>query len=177
MLCDKCKKSEAQVHYTETINGKETKYALCHECAKEMKSNGEINIDLSSIFSGNIFGVDIGSLFGSILTPQKSERGGDVKKCDLCGMSFADLKKEGKAGCPRCYDTFGDELERTIASIHGGTRHTGKIPEKHRAKMEDAEKIAALRAKISEAVAAEDYESAAALRDEIREIEGKGERE
>jgi len=37
MICDKCKKNTAQVYYTENINGKETKYALCHECAAEMK--------------------------------------------------------------------------------------------------------------------------------------------
>ena len=168
MICDKCKKNTAQVYYTENINGKETKYALCHECAAEMKS--EMGFTFPSVFGGGM-----GSLIGSILAPQKSARPSDAKKCDLCGMSFSDLKKEGKAGCPRCYDTFGDELERTVAAIHGGTRHTGRVPAKYEAKMADAEKIASLRAKISEAVAAEDYETAAKLRDTIKEIEGKGE--
>ncbi len=175
MLCDKCKKNAAQVYYTENINGKETKYALCHDCAAEMKKSGELGIGLPSIFGGGIFGGDMGSLIGSILAPQKTARAEDSKKCDLCGMTFADLKKEGKAGCPRCYDTFGDELERTVAGIHGGTKHTGKVPAKYKAKIADAEKIASLRAKINEAVAAEDYETAAKLRDEIRAIEGKGE--
>ena len=174
MLCDKCKKNTAQVHYTENINGKETKYALCHECAAEMKKTGEIGIGIPSLFGGSLFGGDVGSLIGSILAPQKNQRVAESKKCDLCGMSFADLKREGKAGCPRCYDTFGDEIERTVAGIHGGTHHTGRVPEKYREKIEDAEKIASLRAKISEAVAAEDYETAAKLRDEIRAIEGKG---
>jgi len=117
----------------------------------------------------------MGSLLGSILAPEKINRSADAKKCDLCGMSFADLRREGKAGCPRCYDTFADELERTVAGIHGGTKHTGKAPAKYEAKMAEAEKIAKLRAKISEAVQAEDYETAAKLRDEIKAIEGKGE--
>ena len=169
MLCDKCKKNTAQVYYTENINGNETKLALCHECANEMKKSGEITFGMPSIFGG------MDSLLGSILAPQKITKTADTKKCDLCGMSFADLRREGKAGCPRCYDTFADELERTVAGIHGGTRHTGKIPAKYEAKRADAEKIAELRAKINEAVVSEDYETAAKLRDEIKAIEGKGE--
>ncbi len=169
MLCDRCKKNEAKVQYTETVNGKETKYALCHECANEMK----IGFGMSGLFGGGLFG-DMGSLIGSILAPQKPAKS-TAKKCDLCQMSFADLMKEGKAGCPRCYETFGDELERTIAGIHGGTKHTGKVPSKYRAKMANDEKIAELRGQISEAVAAEDYEKAAELRDEIKKIEnGEG---
>lgn len=169
MICDKCKKNTAQVYYTENINGKETKFALCHDCANEMKKSGEISLGMPSIFGG-----DMGSLLGSILAPQKSAKMTDTKKCDLCGMSFADLRREGKAGCPRCYDTFADELERTVAGIHGGTKHTGRVPAKYEAKKAEAEKIATLRSKISDAVAAEDYETAATLRDEIKAIEGKG---
>ena len=37
MLCDKCGKNNAEVFYKENINGKETKYSLCHECGE----NGE----------------------------------------------------------------------------------------------------------------------------------------
>lgn len=172
MICERCKKNTAQVYYTENVNGKETKMALCHDCAHEMKITGGLGL-----FGAGMFDSDLGTLIGSMLAPQKSVRQeADTKKCDLCGMSFADLMKEGKAGCPRCYDTFGDELERTVAGIHGGTRHTGKVPAKYQAKLDDANRIKALRQKIAEAVAAEDYESAARLRDEIRDIEnGKGE--
>lgn len=178
MLCEKCKKNSAQVYYTENINGKETKYALCHECANEMKNSGELDFKIPSLFGGGIFGGDMGSLIGSILAPQRVSKGNaETKKCDLCGMSFSDFMNEGKAGCPRCYDIFGDELERTIAGIHGGVKHTGRIPAKYREKLEETERIEELRSKIAEAVAAEDYETAAKLRDEIRSIEdGKGEK-
>lgn len=173
MLCEKCKKNNAEVYYSENINGKETKYALCRECAEKMK--GELGFQIPSLFHDSFFGGDIGSLIGSMLVPQKSQKTAATrKKCDLCGMTFDDLRREGKAGCPRCYDTFGDELERTVAGIHGGTRHTGRVPAKYRAKQETAEQIAELRRQIGEAVAAEDYEKAATLRDQIRELE-KGE--
>ncbi len=167
MICDRCKKNAAQVYYTENINGKETKLALCTDCADEMKAAGEIGIP--DIFGGGLFGGGVGSLMGSIFGSQP--RVANAKKCDLCGMTFSDFMKEGKAGCPRCYDTFGDELEGTVAGIHGGTKHRGKAPAKYRAKIAEAEKIAELRRKISDAVAEEDYETAAHLRDEIRRIE------
>lgn len=172
MLCEKCKKNNATVYYTENINGKETKMVLCHDCANEMNLDGG---PLMNSMFGGFFGTDMASLMGSMFAPQKNARGTEgKKKCDLCGMTFADLMKEGKAGCPRCYDTFGDELERTVAGIHGGTRHIGRAPAEYKEKLEDMERIGELRQKISEAVAAEDYETAAKLRDAIREIEGKG---
>lgn len=176
MLCERCKKNNATVYYTENINGKETKLALCSDCANEMKAAGGFGTDF---FGGGFFGADMGALIGSMFAPQKSARSAEnTKKCDLCGMSFADLMKEGKAGCPRCYDAFGDELERTVAGIHGGTRHTGNVPAKYQAKKAEAQRIEELRQRIGEAVAVEDYELAAKLRDEIRAIEnGKGETE
>ena len=44
MLCEKCKKNEAQVHYTENINGKETSMSLCHECASKMQLTGGLGL-------------------------------------------------------------------------------------------------------------------------------------
>ena len=177
MLCERCKKNNAEVYYSENINGKEKKYALCHECAEELQKSGELDMTMPSFFSDGFFGGSfggIGSLIGSMLSPSKPARVGDgAKKCDLCGMTFEDLMREGKAGCSRCYETFGDELERTIAGIHGGTRHTGHVPAKFREMKADEEKIADLRRQINDAVASEDYERAAKLRDEIRRIEDK----
>ncbi len=39
MLCTKCGKNEANVYFSQTINGKKTEYNLCSECAKEMDIN------------------------------------------------------------------------------------------------------------------------------------------
>lgn len=175
MLCDKCGKNNAEVFYRENINGKETKYSLCRECAEKMEMDGEITLKTPHFFDDDFgfagFG-GLGSLIGSMLAPTHSKGSiASQKKCDLCGMTFDDFMKEGKAGCPRCYDTFADELERTIAQIHGGTHHIGKTPEKYREQHEKEEKIALLRTKLSDAVSSENYEEAARLRDEIKGLE------
>ena len=33
------------------------------------------------------------------------------KVCDLCGSAINDIIRSGKPGCPRCYDTFRNELD------------------------------------------------------------------
>lgn len=174
MLCEKCGKNNAEVYYSCNINGKETELRLCRECAQKLQKSGEL-----SFFSDGIFGGDFGglsSMIGSMLAPMGVKRSGaPSKRCDLCGMTFDDIRREGKAGCPRCYETFADELERIVAGIHGGTKHTGRAPQNFKERKSAADRIEELRGSLKKAVAAEDYEEAARLRDKIRELEGGSE--
>ena len=93
------------------------------------------------------------------------------KTCPTCASSYADISKSGRVGCPDCYTTFADELSRLIQSVHGTTSHTGSVPARHRAMKERFEILERRRAALQEAIAKEDYERAAALRDEIRSLE------
>ena len=34
--------------------------------------------------------------------------------CPQCGFSYKQFLKEGKFGCPSCYDTFGDHLPKLL---------------------------------------------------------------
>ena len=36
MLCERCRQREANIKYTEVINGVKTEHSLCAQCAKEM---------------------------------------------------------------------------------------------------------------------------------------------
>ena len=36
MLCEKCRTREANIRYTEVINGIKTEHNLCSQCAREM---------------------------------------------------------------------------------------------------------------------------------------------
>jgi protein-arginine kinase activator protein McsA len=57
--------------------------------------------------------------------------------------------------------------------MHKGTRHVGKAPEALRASRESADRLKALQKKLTKAISSEDYEAAAALRDEIKLLTGK----
>lgn len=162
MLCSKCKTNPATFFYTQSINGNESSVALCQSCAE---SSGIGVGTVSPLFS---------SFFGN---PPKSTRGVQktAKKCSLCALTFNDILSMGKVGCPECYNTFREELGNTIRSIHGTAKHAGLTPlGTYEAKAEkplSEEEV--LRGKLNDAIMAENYEEAAALRDKIKALKGE----
>jgi len=166
MLCKKCGKNEASVYMRRTVNGESTEIALCSECAKSepdvMKMmKGGIAQDLN--FFGGLF--DFPSIRGGA---SKAEH------CPLCGATYEDIAGSGRVGCGSCYDTFRGQLASSIARLHGNVRHTGRAPARFKAKNERADKLKTLRKEQQKAIAAEDFERAAKLRDEIRALENNG---
>ena len=177
MKCTNCKKNEATVFYREVVNGKETKYALCPDCAAELEKknvslfnmlempdmSNMFNFDIPDIFGGGL----LGSLFSDAL-PEKTKH--SAKKCTLCGATFDELCSEGKAGCPVCYSVFREELAPTLGRLHGSATHRGRAPSKQRAKKMRENELACLEKQLKKAVSEEKYEDAAVLRDKIRDL-------
>ncbi|MBQ9679080.1 MAG: UvrB/UvrC motif-containing protein [Ruminococcus sp.] len=172
MLCQHCKKHEATTHVKTMINGKVTEYRLCPECAHEL--------GYDNMFSD--FSADFGGLLSSFFSNALPAISG-AAHCEGCGSTLNDIKRTGKVGCADCYDTFFSELLPTIRSIHGNTEHKGKQPvieytvneeeKKTDASAESPEdKIKTLRVELKQAIADENFERAAQLRDEIKELEG-----
>ena len=160
MKCERCHEKEAVFFYEEIVNGERRSFSLCADCAAEMglsaKKPSLAHTNLSDLFA-DLFGIGKPAPAG--------------KTCPDCGASFAEIAKIGKVLCPRCYDTFADELEGTLRSMHGSATHTGRAPAARRAVRERADRLDTLRRELNEAIAAEDFERAATLRDEIRAIE------
>ena len=79
--------------------------------------------------------------------------------------------KSGRLGCSACYDVFGESLESMLKNMHKGSEHIGKAPASLiRNRQLDAQ-IKNLQSSLERAVAEEEYEKAADLRDQIRRIE------
>ena len=91
-------------------------------------------------------------------------------KCPHCGFTQADFKKSGRLGCPECYQTFVEGLEGLLKSMHKGTRHVGKVPEVLRHSRESADRLKGLQKKLAKAIAEEDFEQAAVIRDDLKKI-------
>ena len=178
MLCEKCKKRTATVFYNENINGKTRAYSLCGECAAKLREKGDLQ-DITSMMSSfaDPFAAMQDELFGGFFGIPAVKPLAAQKKCPFCDSTYSDIAKNGKVGCPECYSTFRDELSRTLRSIHGTTSHTGSVPSRHRAKQERTRKLDKLRADLNAAIADENYERAAALRDEIRRLQSENEKE
>jgi protein arginine kinase activator len=99
--------------------------------------------------------------------------GGPDVKCPNCGFTQADFKKAGRLGCSECYVTFSEGLESLLKTMHKGTKHTGKVPASLQQSRDLTDKIKSLEKKLAKAVADENFEQAAAMRDEIRTVREK----
>ena len=194
MKCNKCS-NEATTHIRQSINGEVTELWLCSECAEKMGVGGMFSgfggFGSFSSFDSLFGGFD--SLLGSFLGSPSVKTLPAQTRCSVCGSSFSDIAERGKAGCANCYDTFASQLRPTIERIHGRASHAGKLPGKAapaagekagekksvfggRAKNDEAKRpaedtLGSLKAELQKAIAAEEYEKAAELRDKIRAME------
>jgi len=95
----------------------------------------------------------------------------EEKRCPKCGKTYYDFQKTGKFGCSECYVIFEEPIRRTLRQIQSAEEHIGKIPSKKAQGIGKKRKIEELKTNLAKAVAAEDYELAAKLHKEIKEME------
>ncbi len=192
MLCEKCRVREANIKYTEIINGVKTEHNLCSHCAREMDLG-----QYTAILDGEF---PLGKLLSGLLGIEEAEEEGDERAavvCPTCRTSFEDFVESSRFGCPDCYGVFDLFISDKMKQLQGSESHKGKRPKySHSPQGEGGEpsipgteealgetesrarRIMALEARLKEALRREDYETAAACRDEIRglkEDDGKNE--
>ena len=93
-------------------------------------------------------------------------------RCEHCGMTLRQIKATNRAGCADCYSVFAAEMNNIIHQIHGSLTHINNDDKP--ITMPDVS-IDALRHAMANAIAAENFEEAARLRDEIKTLEEAGE--
>ncbi|MGH7162572.1 MAG: UvrB/UvrC motif-containing protein, partial [Planctomycetota bacterium] len=160
--CQSCGKREAKIHFTEIKDGKKTELHICEQCAQEK------NIALA---------------FPSLLQHIMKEGGAGPRAetepvpsaCPGCGLPYAEFKAKGRLGCPKCYDSFAPVLVPLLEKVHGKGGHVGKTPGRFQQALQTRRKAQQLDEDLRQAIAAEDYERAARLRDRIRELKGDSE--
>lgn len=158
MLCSICKEKPATVHLTDIKGDKMQKVDLCEECAKN-KGVNDSTFALADMLLG----------LGASQEIEQASGGVEIK-CPQCGFTQADFKKSGRLGCAECYKAFGDGLEGLLKSMHKGTRHAGKVPEGLRQTRDLSDRLKALQQKLAKAIEEENFEQAASLRDEIKQM-------
>lgn len=165
MYCDECKKQPATVHLTQMINGNTTETHLCEECAAK---KGGFMFDVSNKFSiPNL----LGSFFGSNYGLQGMQPLQQMSSCPNCGINFSDISQTGKLGCSECYSAFEQKMEPILRRIHGNSMHVGKIPARGGGKVLIKKQRDKLKSQLQQAVAQENYEKAAEIRDSIKKLE------
>ena len=162
MVCCICKEREAKVHLTQIVGEKMQKVDLCEECAKQKGVNDPTGFSLADLLLGLGASQEMEQAVGSPET-----------KCPHCGFTQADFKKAGRLGCSECYETFREGLESLLKSMHKGIKHMGKVPMALQQTRDLSDKLKSLQKKLDKAVADEDFEQAAVVRDEIKMMKDK----
>ncbi|OFI06926.1 UvrB/uvrC motif protein [Clostridium acetireducens DSM 10703] len=173
MLCEFCKKNEANVHITKVINGVKKELRLCDKCAKGIQGMDFMPvIDFPSHFTFQNFLSGIMEYLNDPYEEKKSYK----LFCKNCGTPYNEFRKKGLLGCSQCYDNFKSVLLPVIKRVQGNVEHTGKIPNKLGKDLIIKRKIVKLKEDLQKAIATEEYEKAAEIRDLIKEIEINEER-
>lgn len=161
-LCEHCKKAQATFHMTEIHpDGELSTRDLCDRCAAEEGHFPAVKPSFST------------QMLDTFISASKS--GSSTKSnlvCENCGISYLEFRNQGLLGCPNDYEVFREVLVPLLARAHdGGKEHTGKTPKSLGITRTTQQEIQALKRKLAEAVAGEDYERAAELRDQIKSLE------
>ena len=152
MLCEECGKNQAEVMMTTVINGESTTRHLCRQCLKKYQA-GNLQAVLAAVLSS--------------MTAKTQPQIPDVV-CPQCGQTYAEFQKTGMLGCAECYQAFRRELTPMITRVQGRTQHAGRRPPVSEEEQARQTRMEELRSLMEAAVAEENFEEAARLRDELR---------
>ncbi len=139
-------------------DGKVSELAVCADCARER--------GLTEVKPGHCAPVEVMAELASGLEEKDT-----ALVCSRCRTTFADFKRQGRLGCDYCYAAFRDELLPLIRRLHGATQHVGRAVGTGRKDASVRLTTERIRDALKAAIRDEDYEKAAALRDELRKVE------
>lgn len=162
MLCQKCHKNLASVRYAEVVDGEVTEQQLCADCMAVYENDAAAGFELSAAAPA----VRRPSAEHVVRDVVRSER-----KCADCGRLLNAILEEGRAGCPACYTQFAESLSVPLTERHRSLRHKGKIVQGDDARAQLRAGLQNKRNLLRSVLRAENYEEAARLRDEIRDLE------
>ncbi len=175
MKCDRCEHDATiQIHIVEAGNEPKT-VNLCEECARKMMFDSIQNNDSEEYqyFQDHLKKL-VGVFFNEPKTFADSEE--ENRHCAFCGSSFHDITQTGRFGCDHCYTEFYDKVKETLRMTQGAVAHTGDVPENYREMREIQDEIARKKEELQELILSEDYETAAVIRDEVKELSAALER-
>ncbi|QDU70845.1 UvrB/UvrC motif-containing protein [Mucisphaera calidilacus] len=158
--CDKCDRP-ATHHAIEITGGQKIEKHLCDlHAAEEGMSVKAMNAPINDLLTSFVK-----------LQPEEDQANAETV-CEGCGMTFSQFREKHLLGCPMCYEAFEHQLSPLLERAHeGGTHHVGKVPRRAGASDNRQLQLIRMRKRLDDAVATEDYELAARLRDDIQQLE------
>ncbi|MBN4066934.1 hypothetical protein JYU14_02505 [Simkania negevensis] len=164
--CTECKKPIAYL-YTEIVAAATSSLNMCAECPRLQER-----------------------LHGKLLTSRETAPSKDKTTgvcCGNCGTTLEAVKMGSPLGCSECYEIFSELLlidlirakkvpRRLTMTKKSSTLHTGRTPGAI-STVKPSARLLALHEALSDTLSREDYEQAAWIRDQIKEIMEKADGE
>jgi protein arginine kinase activator len=168
MKCDRCGSPDV-VSKIVIQGGKNTdELNLCHSCFKNfVKEHPAVMGGDTAGSLGEILLGTIQYLNNSLKAHSRNLAHGSagLRQCPVCSNPEIRIKKDGLAGCAKCYTFFKKEIDDYLLRKIGTNAALSEnlsLPKKDLA--------AELKKKLTEAVKSENYEIAAMLRDELKKV-------
>ena len=170
MICQQCQKANATVHIDEVhaflgpgeSGNQVEQHHLCETCAQGMELPG------ASVQSKPMD--EVWKLLQLSALKGKNQPPKNVRRCPSCGTTEEQLRRKGRLGCSDCYESFSDYLEGLLERMHGASNHTGRLPGQCPETARRLRRIEEAQVELDRAVGEEDFERAAELRDELRQL-------
>jgi protein arginine kinase activator len=158
-ICELCKKRMATIHLTDIQNNVKRELHICETCAEEKGLLFQSNLAVQQI---------IGGMEETKQTADTSSSPGTQPACEECGITWTEFRRKGRLGCPHDYEVFRPALESLLGEIHAPeARHRGKRPSESSGQRSLRRELMACQQDLRRAIQSEDYEQAAALRDQL----------
>lgn len=176
MTCQRCGKRDATVHLVELVDGQRQSQWLCDVCAGRPPKNGDGPPGFRFHGSPDRSGDDeddetLASFLGQVFQPQEGVSRNDPPACSTCGYTLEQFRKSNRLGCPQCYHAFRGSLLAILSHLHRHVSHLGKVPRPVAGQADRQGLLRRTRVALEKAIATEDFEKAARLRDEIQRLE------
>jgi protein arginine kinase activator len=170
MLCEKCQSREADIHFAVFRNGHLEAHHLCAECAASCVGDLPVSPVGFQKFLQRLESALSPSDTSELPFPPDDPDLPDPEApdpdlpdaCPVCGLSSADLSL-GRRGCVRCYSLVRRSARAFPHDLYRGPVPPGLPPAMRR----EADNLR-LRARLRDAVARRDYETAAELRRQLQ---------
>lgn len=191
MDCQCCNKKPARIRICDVeSNNVADQYNICPDCwtfvrrymfemSKPLLPTADVMKEVRELLASKETSLSVPDKPGELAVPDKPAA--PVPVCPECGMTLAEFKAKGRFGCAKDYEVFAEHLDPLFERIHDATppRHKGRGPRQASRPESLAERslrIGRLKQDLKGAVAEENYELAARLRDQINELERAQER-
>ena len=166
MMCDECKQRPASVHWTSVVNGQSTSLHLCAQCAAKHEAEAPGSLH-SPLFVNDLINSFLGGMSPAISrSPSQAPL-----RCSKCGMTLERFRQNSLLGCSHCYQDLKPALEPILRQVQSGAAHTGKVPSHADESVHKRKQREQLQQQLQQAIAEENFEQAALLRDQIRALE------